>query len=134
VPTGRPGASPSVPVPTRFRLAADGTVVAEAAPGPRTAVGAGGGRGTGPVAFADPALGDVLVVRTLDPDLAPLLPRLAGLVAETGSPLSHLAILAREHGVPVVVGDAGVRDRVGAGTVVVVDGRTGTVEPVVAVP
>lgn len=117
-------------VPARFRLAEDGTVVAEATPGRSTGVGAGGGRGTGPVAHADPVLGDVLVVRTLDPDLAPLLPRLAGLVAETGSPLSHLAILAREHGVPVVVGDAGARDRLPAGTVVVVDGRTGEVEAV----
>ncbi|MFP5320294.1 MAG: PEP/pyruvate-binding domain-containing protein [Acidimicrobiia bacterium] len=122
-----------VAVPARFRLADDGTVVAEAVPGGSTGVGAGGGRGTGPVAHADPALGDVLVVRTLDPDLAPLLPRLAGLVAETGSPLSHLAILAREHGVPVVVGDAGARDRLVPGTVVVVDGRTGDVEAV-AVP
>jgi len=122
-----------VPVPGRFRVAADGAVVAEAT-GAAAGVGAGGGRGTGPVAFADPALGDVLVVRTLAPDLAPLLPRLAGLVAETGSPLSHLAILAREHGVPVVVGDAGVRDRVAAGDVVVVDGRTGEVALVEAAP
>ena len=38
--------------------------------------------------------GAVLVVQSLDPRLAPLLPRLGALVAETGSPLSHLAILA----------------------------------------
>lgn len=117
------------PVPTRFRLTADGTPVSEG-DGGGSGVGAGGGRGTGPVVFADPIIGDVLVVRTLDPDLAPLLPRLAGLVAETGSPLSHLAILAREHGVPVVVGDAGIRERVQRGDIVVVDGRAGTVEVV----
>jgi len=119
----------AAPVPARFRLATDGSVVAEARDD-GGGVGAGGGRGTGRATFADPAVGDVLVVRTLDPDLAPLLPRLAGLVSETGSPLSHLAILAREHGVPVVVGHAGIRDRLEPGTVVVVDGRAGTVEPV----
>jgi pyruvate,water dikinase len=91
-------------------------------------VGAGGGRGTGRVAFEDPAVGDVLVVRTLDPALAPLLPSLAGLVSETGSPLSHLAILAREHGVPVVVGHRTVRSLVAPGDVVSVDGRTGAVD------
>ena len=40
--------------------------------------------------------GSVLVTTTLTPGLAPLLPRLEGIVAETGSVLSHLAILARE--------------------------------------
>ncbi len=117
-----------VPLPPAFRLSADGAVVAEARDGAPDAVGAGGGRGTGRVAFEEPAVGDVLVVRSLDPGLAPLLPRLAGLVAETGSPLSHLAILAREHGVPVVVGHRRIRDLVAPGDVVVVDGRSGTVE------
>ena len=51
-----------------------------------------------------PADGAVLVVRTLDPGLASVLPGLRGLVSETGSVLSHLAILAREFGVPTVVG------------------------------
>jgi rifampicin phosphotransferase len=126
-PAPRASTGPTVPVPTHFRLSADGVVVSEetvAAGG----VGAGGGRGTGPVVFSDPIIGDVLVVRTLDPDLAAHLPRLAGIVSETGSPLSHLAILAREHGVPVVVGHPGARDRFAPGDIVVVDGRTGSVE------
>jgi pyruvate,water dikinase len=70
----------------------------------------------------------VLVVRTLDPSLASVLPRLAGLVAETGSVLAHLAILAREAGVPTVVGAAGALDRYEPGTVVRVDGDTGEIE------
>lgn len=122
--------SAPAPVPTRFRRTADGTPVSEVVAGQVGGVGAGGGRGTGPVVFEDPIIGDVLVVRTLDPDLAPLLPRLAGLVSETGSPLSHLAILAREHGVPVVVGYAGIRDAVERGDIVLVDGRAGTVDVV----
>src|SRR5690606_22727984 len=96
------------PLPARFRLAEDGTPVADTAPTAHpTGVGAGGGTGAGrvPVGAAPPA-GAVLVVAHLDPRLAPVVPRLAGLVAETGSPLSHLAILARENGVPTVVGHA----------------------------
>jgi pyruvate,water dikinase len=74
-----------------------------------------------------PSTGDVLVVRTLDPGLAPMLPGLGALVAETGSVLSHLAILAREYGVPTVVGLAGATDQFADGTWVVVDGTTGEV-------
>ena len=93
--------------------------------------GAGGGRGMGKVwTGKDPEPGAVLVVRTLDPALAPLLPHLGGLVAETGSVLSHLAILAREFGVPTVVGVEGALDRFADGSVVVVDGTTGEVSEV----
>ena len=53
----------------------------------------------------------------------PVIPRLAGLVAETGSPLSHLAILAREHGVATVVGFADATSRLRPGEVVTVDGH-----------
>lgn len=116
------------PLPTLFRLAVDGTVVAADAPRGGAGVGAGGGRGAGPVHHGDePPPGSVLVVDVLDPRLAPWLPRLAGLVAETGSPLSHLAILAREHGVATVVGVPGALHRWDVGDVVVVDGVTGAV-------
>ena len=77
-----------------------------------------------------PEPGAVLVVRTLDPALAPLLPQLGGLVAETGSVLSHLAILAREFGIPTVVGVEGALERFADGSVVVVDGTTGEVSEV----
>ena len=69
----------------------------------------------------------VLVVRTLEPGLAGLLPRAAGLVAETGSVLSHLAILARELGVPTVVGVSDALERFPSGSTVIVDGSTGEV-------
>ena len=77
-----------------------------------------------------PSPGDVLVVRTLDPGLASLLPGLGGLVAETGSVLSHLAILAREYGVPTVVGLSGATETFTDGTWVVVDGTSGDVAAV----
>lgn len=140
--TGRAVAAPSViaaagwrqnptPLPVRFQLSDLGKAVA--APAPRRAAtagtGAGGGQGAGIVTYddADPPDGSVLVTRTLSPGLGPLLPRLRGIVAETGSVLSHLAILAREFGVPTVVGYAGAVDLFAEGTLVEVDGDTGEV-------
>jgi pyruvate,water dikinase len=112
-----------------FRLTTDGAPVAVR--GEEGGRGAGGGRGTGVVVHAGdgpPPEGAVLVVRTLDPSLAPHLGRLGGLVAETGSVLSHLAILARESGVPTVVGVDDALRRFPPGSTVLVDGTTGTVE------
>ena len=91
--------------------------------------GAGGGSGSGPVSYDtdDPPSGSVLVTTTLSPGLGPLLPRLRGIVAETGSVLSHLAILAREARVPTVVGYAGATEDLPEGAIVLVDGDTGQV-------
>jgi pyruvate,water dikinase len=69
----------------------------------------------------------VLVTRHLEPALAGVLGRLAGLVSETGSPLSHLAILAREAGVPTVVAVPDAQARFPVGCVVELDGGTGEV-------
>jgi pyruvate,water dikinase len=124
--------NPATPLPALFRLSEDGLVCPVTDAAGRGARGAGGGRGTGPVhvgADTPPTPGSVLVVRTLDPALAGLLPTLAGLVAETGSVLSHLAILAREYGVPTVVGVQGATTAFGDGTWVLVDGSTGEVSP-----
>ena len=121
---------PGPPLPSSFRLTDDGIVVPVGTGHDGTGRGAGGGRGSGPVHIGTdvaPTAGDVLVVRTLDPGLAPLLPGLGGLVAETGSVLSHLAILAREYGVPTVVGLAGATERLDDGAWVLVDGTTGDV-------
>lgn len=123
----------SPPLPGQFRLTAEGEVVPAARPGSRPGFGtpAGGGRGVGPVCQGSsrrpPQPGDVLVVRTLDPGLAGWLPGLAGLVAETGASLSHLAILAREYGVPTVVAAHDALSRFPVGTRVLVDGATGEV-------
>ena len=126
----------TAPLPARFRVTPSGAVVAvpdrRRRSGKAGATGAGGGRGVGFVHDGSgvPPQGAVLVVRTLDPGLAALLPRLGGLVAETGSPLSHLAILAREVGVPTVVGVADATARFPAGALIVVDGSTGEVSRV----
>jgi pyruvate,water dikinase len=121
------------PLPARFRLTVDGTPLALVDGSGDTGVGAGGGVASGPVHLGDdPPTGAVLVVAHLDPRLAPIVGRLAGLVAETGSPLSHLAILAREHGVATVVGHAGATERYAPREVVEVDGSTGAVRTVAA--
>ncbi|WKX69064.1 PEP/pyruvate-binding domain-containing protein [Streptomyces sp. XD-27] len=119
-------------LPAAFRLV-DGRPVAELAAGRGRAgegQGAGGGFGAGTAwdGHGDRPEHPVLVVRALDPALAPLLPGLAGLVAETGSVLSHLAVLAREYRVPTAVGVPGAVDRFPPGTALSVDGGSGVVE------
>jgi rifampicin phosphotransferase len=127
-------ATPGPPLPAGFRLTGHGDVVAVAATADGASAGgrpAGGGRGAGQVRH-DPAAGGggVLVVETLSPELAGVLPGLAGLVSETGSTLSHLAILAREFGVPTVVGVPQARRRYPEGAWVLVDGGTGEIAEV----
>lgn len=120
----------TAPLPAAFRVAPGDVVVPADLGSGNGGQGAGGGRALARVSHAGPAApepGSILITRTLDPGLAPLLPGLGGLVSETGSVLSHLAILARELGVPTVVGLAGALERFPAGSVVVVDGTTGEV-------
>jgi pyruvate,water dikinase len=116
------------PLPAAFRLTESGNVFPVSISSDWVGRGAGGGRGVGTVHHgSSPNPGDVLVVRTLDPDLAPVLPHLAGLVAETGSVLSHLAIVAREFGIPTVVAFPNALERFSDGARVVVDGVSGEV-------
>jgi len=91
--------------------------------------GAGGGVATGVVTYdaENPPNDAVLVTTTLTPGLAPLLNGLQGIVAETGSVLSHLAILAREAGVATVVGYTGAMSDLPEGASVTVNGDTGQV-------
>jgi len=117
------------PLPATFRLTPTGTVVAVRAGSPAGRA-AGGGRGEGTVVHTEGRAsceGNVLVTRVLSPSLAASLPGLRGLVSETGSTLSHLAILARERGVPTVVAVEHALARFPAGTRVLVDGTTGEV-------
>jgi pyruvate,water dikinase len=72
--------------------------------------------------------GDVLVATTTTPAWTPLFPSLAALVTETGGILSHAAIVAREYGIPAVVGAGGATDFVPDGARVRVDGTSGSVE------
>jgi pyruvate,water dikinase len=71
--------------------------------------------------------GDVLVTRATDPGWTALFPLLSGLVTELGGQLSHAAIVAREYGLPAVVGVSRVTRRIRDGQRVSVNGTTGTV-------
>jgi pyruvate,water dikinase len=129
-------------LPARFRLDDDGAAWAVTAPSRRRRranrdgpVGVSPGIASGRVVVwgdrtdVDVPVGAVLVVSHLDPRLAPIIARLGALVAETGSALSHLAILAREYRVPTIVGVADATSRFHDDQVLTVDGTAGTVTP-----
>ena len=118
------------PLPAMFQMSDRGKVIpvqGDHEVGGGTGAGGGAGRGRVTYDITDPPMGSVLVTTTLTPGLGPLLTRLHGIVAETGSVLSHLAILAREAGVPTVVGYANAVQELPEGAEVIVDGETGRV-------
>ncbi|MGH9036833.1 MAG: PEP-utilizing enzyme [Acidimicrobiia bacterium] len=71
--------------------------------------------------------GDVLVAETTTPPWTPLFATLAAVVTDTGGILSHCAVVAREYGMPAVVGTGDGTDRIPDGAVVEVDGDAGVV-------
>jgi pyruvate, water dikinase len=73
------------------------------------------------------APGDVLVTRVAGPALSQVLPRVAGVVAELGGSTSHLASLARERGIPMVLGVLDATRHIPDGSQVAVDGVAGVV-------
>lgn len=73
------------------------------------------------------AHGEILVAPSTDPGWTPLFLTAGGLVTETGGAMSHGAIVAREYGIPAVVGVAGATTRMHTGQSVTVDGTTGVV-------
>jgi len=73
------------------------------------------------------APGDILVTRVAGPALSQILPRVAGVVAELGGSTSHLASLARERGIPMVLGVLDATQRIPDGAQIAVDGVAGVV-------
>jgi rifampicin phosphotransferase len=71
--------------------------------------------------------GDVLVCPVTSPVWSVLFPLVGALVTDSGGPLSHPAIIAREYGVPAVVATGDGTSRLRDGQLVTVDGGTGTV-------
>jgi phosphohistidine swiveling domain-containing protein len=72
--------------------------------------------------------GEILVTVTTNVGWTPLFPRLAAIVTDVGAPLSHAAIVARELGIPAVVGCGNATMRLKTGDRVRVDGGKGAVE------
>ncbi len=73
------------------------------------------------------APGDVLVTRVAGPALSHILPRVAGVVAERGGSTSHMASLARERGIPMVLGVLDATRAIPDGAQCAVDGVAGIV-------
>jgi pyruvate,water dikinase len=71
--------------------------------------------------------GEVLVCRFTDPSWTPVMMIAAGLVIDIGGPASHGAIVARELGVPCVIGTNDGTARIRTGDLVRLDGTAGTV-------
>jgi len=72
--------------------------------------------------------GEILVTTVTNIGWTPLFPRAAAVVTDVGAPLSHAAIVARELGIPAVVGCGDATTRLHSGDRVRVDGGNGTVE------
>ncbi len=71
--------------------------------------------------------GAVLVARTTNPAWTPLFYSASAVITESGGPLSHGAVTAREIGLPAVMAVRGVLQQLENGTRVRVDGTHGTV-------
>ncbi|MEA2248618.1 MAG: rifampicin phosphotransferase [Solirubrobacteraceae bacterium] len=119
-------------MPLRAKSAAE----LEPSPDPDVVRGASGSAGTatgvarvvGWLADAEALRpGDVLVAETTAPPWTPLFAVAAAVVTDTGGILSHSAVVAREYGIPAVVGAGTATSAIADGDVVEVDGDAGTV-------
>jgi phosphoenolpyruvate synthase/pyruvate phosphate dikinase len=98
---------------------------------------ASAGRATGPVRivrgpddFARFRLGEVLVAKATAPAWTPLFAQAAAVVTDGGTLAAHASLVAREYGIPAVVGTGNATGRLHDGQVVTVDGAAATVTPV----
>ena len=82
---------------------------------------------TGPQEFGKLQAGDVLVCSFTDPAWTPLFLLASAVVADTGGPLSHAAIVAREYGIPAVLGVHNATQQIQDGQPLLVDGSKGEV-------
>jgi pyruvate,water dikinase len=71
--------------------------------------------------------GDILVCQITNPTWAPIFQKIAGAVSDIGGSMSHAAIVAREFGLPAVVGTGSATSRIRDGQRIRVDGARGIV-------
>lgn len=72
----------------------------------------------------------ILYTKILSPDLTEYFPRIKGIVSEDGGLLSHLAIMARESGIPVIVNIDLARDNLKLGDIISINGSNGEMRKV----
>jgi pyruvate,water dikinase len=99
-----------------------------------TGIGASGGIVTatarvlaGPQDFSELHAGEILVAGITTPAWTSLFARASGVITDVGGPLSHSSIVAREYGIPAVLGTAVATRLIRSGQRVTVDGDAGTV-------
>jgi rifampicin phosphotransferase len=109
--------------------------MAEQGEGRLTGIGASAGRVTaaarvlgGPQDFGEMRAGDVLVASITTPAWTPLFALASGVVTDIGGPLSHSSIVAREYGIPAVLGTGVATRQIASGQTITVDGDAGTVD------
>jgi pyruvate,water dikinase len=109
----------------------------QAAEGAITGHPASAGRATGRVRLVDgleefAAFGDgeILVANATAPAWTPLFARAAAVVTDGGTLAAHASVVAREYGIPAVVGTGNATSRLHTGQIVTVDGTAGTVTDV----
>jgi rifampicin phosphotransferase len=72
--------------------------------------------------------GDILVASYTDPSWTPLFPLVAGLITEVGGLMTHGSVVAREYGIPAVVGVEGATQKIADGQRIRVNGTKGIIE------
>lgn len=83
----------------------------------------------GPDQFDELQPGEILVAPLTAPAWTPLFSLAAAVVTDVGSVAAHASVIAREYGIPAVVGCGDATTRLRTGMRVTVDGETGNVEP-----
>jgi pyruvate,water dikinase len=73
-------------------------------------------------------VGEILVASSTNVGWTPLFPKASAIITDVGAPLSHAAIVARELGIPAVVGCGNATSTLKTGDRVIVDGGQGLVE------
>jgi pyruvate,water dikinase len=81
----------------------------------------------GPEDFDQMKPGDILVAGITTPAWTPLFAMASGVVTDIGGPLSHGSIVAREYGIPAVLGTGIATKTIQSGQTITVDGSIGTV-------
>lgn len=99
-----------------------------------TGLGASAGQATGPARlllgpedFSSMRPGEVLVAPITTPAYTPFFAMAAAVVTDVGGPLSHSSIVAREYGIPAVLGTGSATRRIRTGDLITVDGERGVV-------
>jgi len=71
--------------------------------------------------------GEILVTRTTTPAWTPLFSRISGLVTDLGGPLAHGSIIAREVGIPAVMGTGNATQKIRDGQIITIFGSEGKI-------